>query len=177
MWAMNFDAALSLFFIISVIVPGFVYHGIISNCLPRRQWRSGQIFLSLLTPMAFNYAICSPLLYLLVFSPNFFGHLRLKALVWFAVVFIVPVILAIINARIVQKDGLVWLFRLIGLSTIRPIPGEWDRIFNTTEPCYVLITLKDGTKVAGYLGTRSIALSEPVRKDIYIGGRKPLERG
>jgi Family of unknown function (DUF6338) len=118
--------------------------------------------------MAFNYAICSPLLYLLVFSPNFFGHLRLKALVWFVVGFIVPIILAMINAIIVQKDGLGWLFQVLGLSTTRPIPTGWHGIFSTAAPCHVLIRLKDGTEIAGYFGARSMASSEPERKDIYI---------
>jgi hypothetical protein len=78
------------------------------------------------------------------------------------------VILAIANAWIIQHDGLGWLYRWVHLRSINPIPTGWDWIFSTTEPCYVLITLTDDTEIAGYFGSRSMASSDPDRKDIYI---------
>ena len=53
-------------------------------------------------------------------------------------------------------------------STDQPIPTGWDWIFGRTDPCYVLVTLTDGTEIAGYFGLRSMASSDPDRKDLYI---------
>jgi hypothetical protein len=55
-------------------------------------------------------------------------------------------------------------------KSVHPIalPTGWDWIFSTTEPCYVLITLNNGTEIAGYFGDRSMASSDPEHKDIYI---------
>ena len=126
------------------------------------------MLLRYLTATAFNYALCSPLIYLLIFGMIFSTHPIGQALCWFTIIFIVPVVLAVVHARVVQKDGLGWFYRLLRLRPISPIPTGWDWIFSTTDPCFVLITLADGTEIAGYFGGRSMASSEPERKDIYI---------
>lgn len=159
----------NLYFVLSVLVPGFIYSGVVSNFIPLRRSKEKEvILLRYLTATAFNYALCSPLIYLLTFGLIFSTHPAGRALCWFAIIFIVPVILAVAQARIMQKDGLGWFYRLLGLRPISPIPTGWDWIFSTAEPCYVLITLTDGTEIAGYFGLRSMASSEPERKDIYI---------
>jgi Family of unknown function (DUF6338) len=166
---MKFENFSSIFFIISVLVPGFIYNGVISNLIPLRRSREREVlFLRSLTATAFNYALCSPLIYLLVFGLIFPYRPVAQGLCWFAIIFVVPVILAILNAWIMQKDGLTRLARMMRLRFINPIPTGWDWIFSTTGPCYVLITLGDGTEIAGYFGSRSMASSDPERKDIYI---------
>jgi hypothetical protein len=157
------------YFVVSVLVPGFIYNGVMSAFVPTRAHKERElILLRYLTATAFNYAICSPLIYLLVFGIVFPAHAVGQAFCWFFVIFIAPIILAMARARIVQRDGIGWLYRLLGLRSISPIPTGWDWIFSTTEPCYVLITLTDGTEIAGYFGRRSMASSDPERKDIYI---------
>ena len=159
----------NLYFVVSVLVPGFIYSGVVSNFVPVRRSKEKEVMLlRYLTATAFNYAICSPLIYLLTFGLMFSTRPIGQALCWFVIVFIVPVILAAAHARIIQKDGLGWFYRLLGLRPISPIPTGWDWIFSTTEPCFVLITLNDGTEIAGYFGVRSMASSEPEHKDIYI---------
>ena len=160
----------NLYFAVSVLVSGFIYSGVVSNFIPLRISKEKEvILLRYLTASAFNYALYSPLIYLLTFGVIFSTHPVGQALCWFAIIFIVPVILAIAQARIMQKDGLGWFYRLLVLRPISPIPTGWDWIFSTAEPCHVLITLTDGTEIAGYFVLRSMASSEPERKDIYIG--------
>jgi hypothetical protein len=166
---MKLETFSNLYFVISVLVPGFIYAGVMSAFVPTRAQKEKELLLlRYLTATAFNYAICSPLIYLLVFGMVLPQHPVGQALCWFFIIFIAPVILAMVRARIVQRDGLGWLFRALGLRSISPIPTGWDWIFSTTDPCYVLITLIDGTEIAGYFGRRSMASSDPERKDIYI---------
>jgi hypothetical protein len=166
---MKLEELSNLYFVVSVLVPGFIYSGVMSAFVPTRAYKEKEVMLlRYLTATAFNYAICSPLIYLLVFGIIFPSHPIGQACCWFLVIFVAPVILAMVRARIVQRDGLGWLYKLLGLRSISPIPTGWDWIFSTTEPCYVLITLTDGTEIAGYFGLRSMASSEPERKDIYI---------
>ncbi len=166
---MKFDTFSGLFFIISVLVPGFIYHAVAGSFVALRAHKDKETnFLRYLTATAFNYALLSPLIYLLAFDHIFTNHPVGQAFCWFIIIFITPVILGVVYARIVQRDGLGWLYRLLGLRAISPIPTGWDWIFSTTEPCYVLITLADGTEIAGYFGLRSMASSDPERKDIYI---------
>lgn len=166
---MKLEGFSDLYFVVSVLVPGFIYSGVIATFVPLRAHKEKEVaLLRYLTATAFNYAICSPLIYLLVYQSVFRERPAGQALCWFFIIFIAPVILALVRAWIVQQDGLGWFYRWIGLRAISPIPTGWDWIFSTTEPCYVLITLTDGTEIAGYFGRRSMASSDPERKDIYI---------
>lgn len=166
---MKLEGFSNLFFVVSVLVPGFIYTGVVSAFVPIRAHKEREvILLRYLTATAFNYAICSPLLYLLVFDLLFQDYPALQAFCWFFVIFIAPIILALVRARIVQRESLGWLYRFLRLRSISPIPTGWDWIFSTTDPCYVLVTLTDGTEIAGYFGRRSMASSDPERRDIYL---------
>jgi hypothetical protein len=159
----------NLYFVVSVLVPGFIYSGVVSAFVPARAHKEKELLLlRYLTATAFNYALCSPLIYVLLVGAVFPQHPAGQALCWFFIIFIAPVILAVLRARTVQRDGLGWIYRLLGLRVISPIPTGWDWIFSSTDPCFVLITLTDGTEIAGYFGQRSMASSDPDRRDIYI---------
>jgi hypothetical protein len=113
----------NLYFVVSVLVPGFIYSGVVANFIPMRRSKEKEILLlRYLTATAFNYALCSPLIYLLTFGLIFPKRPFWQALCWFAIIFIVPVILAVAHARIMQKDGMGWLYHLVGLRAISPIP-------------------------------------------------------
>jgi len=166
---MKLEVFSDVYFVISVLVPGFIYSGVVTAFVPLRANRERDtLLLRYLTATAFNYGICSPLIYLLVVGHIFSAHPARQALCWFFILFMAPVLLATMRAKIIQSDGLGWLYRLIGLRAISPIPTGWDWVFSTADPCFVLVTLTDGTEIAGYFGRRSMASSDPERKDIYL---------
>lgn len=166
---MKFESLPSIFYIISVLVPGFIYNGVISNLMPLRRAREREaLLLRFLTATAFNYALASPLIYLLTFRIGFAVHPFGEAFGWFFIIFVLPIVLAVINAWFLQSGRLARLVNMLGLRFINPIPTGWDWIFSTTAPCYILITLADGTEIAGYFGSESMASSDPEHKDIYI---------
>jgi hypothetical protein len=166
---MKIDNLTTVFLIISVLIPGFIYGGVVSNLVPTRAGGEKEVLiLRYLTATAFNYAICSPLIYLLVFNQIFKDDAVVHGILWFLVIFVIPVILGFLRGWIVQHDGLRWFHKLIRLRSINPIPTGWDWIFSTTDPCYLLITLTDGTEIAGYFGPSSMASSDPEHKDIFI---------
>ena len=55
-----------------------------------------------------------------------------------------------------------------GLSPVHPIPTAWDWKFSNGNNQWVLVTLTDGSQVAGHLGSESFVSSEPTERDIYI---------
>lgn len=183
---MKLENVPDLFFVVSVFVPGFIYHGVLLKFVPLREQRAKElILLGFFTATAFNYALCSPIIYLLVTGQLFAVNPNLQAITWFTIIFLVPVALAVISALVTQKDGLGWLFRLIRLRSINPIPTGWDWIFSRTDPCYVLVTLRNGAQIAGYFGRVSMASSDPDRRDLYLervytipteGPWRPVER-
>lgn len=166
---MKLEGLPDLYLVLAVFVPGFIYHGVLSQFVPLRQMRTREhVILGFLTATAFNYAVCSPLLYFLFAGRLFATDPIWQALTLFLIIFLTPIILALIVAAIGQKDGLAWLFRWLGLRSINPIPTGWDWIFSRTDPCYVLVTLSTGTQIAGYFGLQSMASSDPDRRDLYL---------
>ncbi|WP_376100963.1 DUF6338 family protein (plasmid) [Roseomonas sp. CCTCC AB2023176] len=65
--------------------------------------------------------------------------------------------------------GWTWnmLVRL-GLQTVHVIPTAWDRTFGQFPAAWVTVTMKDGSKVSGFMGARSFASSDPKERDLYI---------
>ena len=166
---MKLETFSDLYFVAAVFVPGFIYAGVVANFIPARTAKEKDVlFLRYLTATAFNYAICSPLIYLLGYGVIFTNRPVAQAFAWFAILFVVPVVLAMGRAWMIQNDSLEWFYRLIELRPINPIPTGWDWIFTRIDPCFVLITLNDGGVIAGWFGARSMASSDTERRDLYL---------
>jgi hypothetical protein len=87
---------------------------------------------------------------------------------WCVVIGVVPLLLALVSAYAVQRDWASRIFARLRLRSISPIPTGWDWIFGRTEPCYMVVKLKDGTEIAGYFGAHSMASSDPSSRDLFI---------
>ncbi len=165
---MKLENVSDLYFIMSVFVPGFIYDGMLRQFVPLHSSTVKEtVFLRLLTATAYNYALCSPIIYVCLSRSDLVGFYG-RLLAWFFVIFVAPVVLAILRAIFMQTTKFDWVFRLLGLRPISPIPTGWDWIFSRTGRCFVLVTLKDGREIAGWFGSKSMASSDPERKDIFI---------
>lgn len=61
------------------------------------------------------------------------------------------------------------LLRRLSLPVTHPVETGYDYKFgNQPEPCILLITYFDGTVIAGFFGEKSLAASNPDRRDIYL---------
>lgn len=166
---MKFDTSQDIFIVISFFIPGFIYDSIIRNFVPLRRNKEKELqLLRFLTATAFNYALCSPLIYLLISGAIFRRSIVGQASTWLVILAVVPAVIALIHAKLVQRDGFAKIWQWLGLRSINPIPTGWERIFSRTEPCFVVVRMTDGSEVAGWFGERSLASSDTERKDIYL---------
>lgn len=63
------------------------------------------------------------------------------------------------------KEFVAWIKRILN----KLIPTSWDyRFSKINEAEWVRVTLKDGTKIAGYFGANSFASSVESERDLYI---------
>ena len=60
------------------------------------------------------------------------------------------------------------LLSRIGIQPIHAIPTAWDWKFSRMKPHWILVTFKDGTRIAGYCGRKSFISSDPSERDVYI---------
>jgi hypothetical protein len=57
-----------------------------------------------------------------------------------------------------------WMLKYVS----HPAACAWDYFFEQRRSCFVIVTLQDGTLVAGYWGPNSFASSSPHTGDIYL---------
>jgi hypothetical protein len=101
---MKFETGSDLYFIIAVFVPGFIFDAVMSRFVPRHASPMRELFLlRLFTANAFNYGVCSPLIYLLATGSLFAASPTGQAAMWLAIIFVVPVLLALIVAWASQR--------------------------------------------------------------------------
>jgi hypothetical protein len=166
---MKLESVSDLYLILTVFIPGFIYNGVLAHFVPLHQnSEKALILLRLLTATAFNYALCSPLIYLLATHVLFPRRAVAQGVAWLIILFVVPTLLGLARASIIQGDRGDWFYKAVKLRPINAIPTGWAWVFGRTDPCYVLVTLTDGTEIAGYFGPKSMASSDPERKDLYI---------
>lgn len=105
-----------------------------------------------------NYAVLSPLIFFLYISTNIAWY---HCVAVFFVLFIFPIIWPILYSIIVDSN-------LLQGHIKHPIPKAWDYFFSRTDPCFIIIHLKNGDLIGGYFGPKSFASSYPAEEDIFI---------
>ncbi|HEX8232366.1 MAG TPA: DUF6338 family protein [Caulobacteraceae bacterium] len=82
---------------------------------------------------------------------------------------LVPVTIGLMLAVANQWELGRRLANRIGLNPIHGIPTAWDWSFHqASSGAWLLITLKDGSEVAGLYGEQSFASTSPAERDIYL---------
>ncbi len=165
---MTFDKFDTVFFTAAFLVPGFLFYWTLSIFIPSREQDTRYQFLKFLTFSCINFAVWSWLIYF-IFKVTFFGeNPGITAFIWFFIILISPFSLGILFAKLHQKEIIRKFLQYYGFSSVHPIPTAWDYKFIKTEPVFVLITLKDDSKVAGFFGPNSFSSSVPAERDIYL---------
>ena len=151
----------SLYLILVFIVPGFIALSV------RSQFITGRIpsenkasLLSYLTISVIYGALVLPFV-----DPELIGKSRL---IWFVLVFIGPIFLGLLLGINIQKDLVRRFLNWFGLYPVHAIPTAWDWKFSSTPEQWVLVTLKDDTRFAGFYGAQSFTSSSPDERDMYI---------
>lgn len=124
--------------------------------------------LRFLTLSCVNYGLWSWLVYLVVKSSIFMDHPFRSAAAWFFIIFVSPVVFGALLGALSQRNTVRRLLDRLGIYTVHPIPAAWDYFFSTTGPVWVLVTLKDGSAVAGRFGGRSFASSDSAERDLFV---------
>jgi hypothetical protein len=162
----SFDA---VFYAITFLVPGFVMDLTLSIFVRKRQEDLQLSLLRFLTLSCVNYAVWSWLIYLIFFTERAFLSDFYSALAVAVVVFISPILIGVLLGYFSQKEWIKKILNRLGLNTISSIPTSWDYKFSKiNESVWLIVTLKDGSTVAGYFGTNSFASSIDSERDLYI---------
>jgi len=152
------------------VVPGYIYLSFRNQFIAGQDRLGSEQILAFVTYSALNFAV--------------FGWINLVVLyqeagpwvqisVWLLTLLAGPAVLGFISGVCAQKEMGSRLYAWFGLNSVHPTARSWDWIFHRVHPCFVLVTLKDGSQCAGYwgvnaAGTQSFASSDTKERDLYI---------
>lgn len=158
-----------LFTVLALVIPGFLIHAVMAVFTTRQSGRAEASWIYPITIGAVNVAVWSWLIYLLLTASFFEKHIGWAAAGWAVVLLVGPALIGLLLGYNVQREWTRRLLHAIGLRPVHVIPTAWDGRFRRDGFVgWILVTLTDGTQVAGFFGGRSWASSEPGERDIYL---------
>lgn len=157
--------ASQLTLLIAFLIPGFVFTRVLGFAVPQRTRETSQIVLDSIAASCFNYALLSPLVWVLL-RPAAIRHPVVSLALWFVVLFVSPMVLAVLLPWLSERERFQrWR---LALRWVHPVPKAWDYFFRQAKPCWVIATFKDGRVLGGLYGTQSFASSYPDTEDLYL---------
>ncbi len=117
--------------------------------------------LSYLTVSVIYYALVLPFVGLELFM-DMSG--TAAVVTWFTLVIFGPALLGLMLGIDVQRNLLRGLLQRVGLNPVHVMPTAWDWKFTGMTEQWVLVTLKDGTRFAGFCGKESFMSSDPAER-------------
>ena len=166
-----FETFSGVILLIVFLVPGFVWRTVEGQLVyldKRLEWE--KFAFGLLSRSTFVYLPFAPLLYHLWEDRWLDSHPLWTSLVALGMIVILPTLYGLCAGTWRQKRWGARLLEKLGLKTFEQhhIPTAWDHLFSKIRPAWVVVTLKNGNKVYGFMGTASYLSSESEERDIYI---------
>ncbi len=155
----------NLYLILGFLVPGLIALFVRSQFVTGRRPPHAAALLSYLTVSVIYYALALPFAdsVMAIQAPGY-----PKALAWFGLVFAGPALFGLLLGINIQQGLLRRFLRWCRLNPVHVMPTAWDWKFGGMREQWVLVTLKDGTRFAGFCGQNSFMSSDPAERDIYI---------
>ncbi|WP_174285105.1 DUF6338 family protein [Sphingomonas bacterium] len=117
------------------------------------------------------YAVISTA-YFAVVHPLFNVTNGISISVWVADLlqnFIIPIVVGVCSAFVHQWEWSYKIANKVGLKLAHHLPTAWDYLFDSlVEETLVLISLNDGSQVAGKMTRNSFASSSADERDLFI---------
>ncbi len=117
-----------------------------------------------------NYALWSPVLLWLAFRAAPVGlsryaqaHALPLVVLVIGVVLVAPVAEGLLIGRLRRSERLTRFLARTLAFRVQEIPKSWDYVFSRNRYYLVLVTLTDGSKIAGGWGSKSFASSYPIK--------------
>jgi hypothetical protein len=158
----DFSKPETIYLVLALIVPGLVMTYVRAQFITGRMQKHSDALLSYFTLSAVYGAISLPTLDWLR------QGLNNEVWLWFTLIFIGPTIFGAALGLSSQTEIFRRFLQKIGINPIHAMPTAWDWKFGDMKHNLVILTLKDGTKFAGYCGKRSFMSSDPTERDIYV---------
>lgn len=163
---MELNSGTAVLFTAAFLMPGFVWSAVLSMFLSRKAKQADNRFLEFFTLSCINNSIWFALFLYFAIEDYFTRHPAIGSVWVFVALFVSPLLLGVLSAKMAQTDVFARLLRRLGFRTVHYIKSAWDWHFSRQQPLWAVVTLKDGSVVYGCYGSNSFAGDDP--RDIYL---------
>lgn len=155
----------NIYLIAAFIIPGLIITYMRSRFITGRMEKFSDAALGYLTLTLVYYGFALPLVgWILSFEQGL-----LKTLLWWVLLIAGPMVFGLLLGVATQREWLRWIATKLRLRMVHNTPTSWDWQFaNVYTARFIMVTLTDGSCVAGIFGTGSFASTDPAERDIYI---------
>ena len=155
----------SLEHVLIYLVPGVIIMVVRARVISGRMPDASNLYLYYVTVSLIYHGLAFPLL-----GGTGLAEPSRGILLYWTYLIILPAAVGYgLGASVWWKRPRKWLSK-IGIKLVHPVETAWDWKFAFASPQWVLVTLKDGTTFAGWLGEDSFISSRPSasERDLYV---------
>ncbi len=150
-----------LILFICFVIPGFVALKTYELFFPSRYMDSSKQIVDAIAYSCFNYALLLWPIFHVESGTLRTEHPNCYILFYVFVLFIAPILWVIIWKFIREHNLIQYFFP-------HPTQKPWDFVFGQRQCYWVIVTLKNGEKIAGMYGPDSFASGAPSEEQIYL---------
>ncbi len=155
----------NVYLVIGFIVPGLITFFVRSQLIIVKRQSHTDNLMSYVTLTSIYYAFLLPIfpqIFILTGWCLFFS--------WISVIIVGPAVSGAILGLIAYFEVFRKATQTLKINPVHAVPSSWDWIFGSIKDrsVYIMVTLTDGTKLAGVWGGKSFASTDPTERDIYI---------
>lgn len=150
-----------LIIFIAFVIPGFVALKAYELLFPSERHDSSKQIVDAVAYSCLNYAILFWPIAAVENAKIGDSYSNLYALFYLFVLFIAPVILILVWKLVRESD-------LFQSFAPHPTQKPWDFVFSKRNTYWIIVTLKNGKRIAGMYGENSFASSAPAEEQIYL---------
>lgn len=165
---MQFVSLDAVLFTAGFLIPGFIWSAVLSMIVPRRMAGDQVRFLEAFVLSCINNGLWSWALFIIFKSGFLDHHPYWSALMLGGIIFLSPIGLGLLSGYFRQRQTVSRLLGRLGFRTVHPTPTAWDWHFSRERPSWVVVTLKDGSRIHGLFGYQSFAGDDPQHRDLYL---------
>ena len=165
---MKFDTVNAVLLAIAFLVPGFLLSAVLAMYFPRRSRAASSLTLQYLLLSCLNHGFWSWLIVLMIHGRWITYHPARTAALVCMILFVSPIVMGVVLGRLGSHEVVQRALSAIGFMIYRFIPTAWDYRFMEETPAWLIVTLKDGSRIFGFYGDHSFAGDEAEERDLFI---------
>ena len=155
-----------LLLLVALLLPGFIIATVRNVFVVQRNQSGYQEILAYIFGSTISHVVGAPLWALIIYGQLDFAA---QSICLTALLVLIPLLIGVAWSVTIQKEWLEKYSPNIGLYAVHHVNTAWDWKFSRVRSYeWVLVTLKDGTQHAGYIGANSFIASGATDRDLYI---------